>query len=80
MTTMQSLSCCQGRMVCHPHVTFYSSSDPCETLLTDGRSPKGSLHLSSGVIHKENNKAYRTLTPENGRGHHFIEKTYLLLC
>ncbi|XP_077318418.1 uncharacterized protein LOC143940673 [Lithobates pipiens] len=64
MTTMQSHSCCRGHMVFHPHVTFYSSDDPCETLFADGSFPKESLHLYNRVIHKENSEAYRTLTPE----------------
>lgn len=80
MTTMQSWRCCHGRMVCHPHVPFYISSDLYETMLTDGRFPKGSLHLSDGLLHKENSEVFTTLTPENGCGYHFIEKLYLLVC
>lgn len=41
---------------------------------------QGSLHLLDGVTRKENSKAFRTLTPENGREHNFNEEAYLLLC
>ncbi|XP_063820190.1 neuronal regeneration-related protein-like isoform X2 [Pseudophryne corroboree] len=80
MTTMQSLNCCHVvRMEYHPHLTTYGTGGPCDTTMADGRFPKESLHLPRGVNHKEDNKAKRSLTPENGCGLHFTEINYLFL-